>query len=232
MCAEREGSWDTSRVIEEPGLSDVASRNRTVWDEHAAEYQATHGSRLRRQAARRGAFGASPESELGILGDVGGREVLELGCGAAQWSIALHQEGADVTALDNSGRQLQYARTLMASAGVEFPLVHTSAESTGLADASFDIVFCDHGAMTFAESVLDGPRSSAATQNRGVPRAQCTRPFSLLRGGLVATIQPTGCSSTTGSYTPWRSPTTLSPFSCPMGRGSASFVTTDSSLKI
>jgi SAM-dependent methyltransferase len=29
--------------------------------------------------------------------------------------------------------------------------VHASAEATGLTDASFDIVFCDHGAMTFAD---------------------------------------------------------------------------------
>ena len=168
MCAEREGSWDTSRVIEEPGLSDVASRNRTVWDEHAAEYQATHGSQLAASGGAAWGVWHIPESELGILGDVGGREVLELGCGAAQWSIALHQEGARVTALDNSGRQLQYARTLMASAGVEFPLVHASAESTGLADASFDIVFCDHGAMTFADPYWTVPEAARLLRAGGL----------------------------------------------------------------
>jgi SAM-dependent methyltransferase len=39
----------------------------------------------------------------------------------------------------------------MARAGVDFPLVHASAEAVPLPDASFDIVFCDHGAMTFAD---------------------------------------------------------------------------------
>ncbi|MGI9184330.1 MAG: RNA polymerase sigma factor [Solirubrobacteraceae bacterium] len=34
-----------------------------------------------------------PESELNVLGDVAGRDVLELGCGAAQWSIALRERG-------------------------------------------------------------------------------------------------------------------------------------------
>ena len=48
-------------------------------------------------------------------------------------------------------RQLGHAETLMAEAGVAFPLIHASAESVPLADGSFDIVFCDHGAMSFAD---------------------------------------------------------------------------------
>jgi ubiquinone/menaquinone biosynthesis C-methylase UbiE len=35
----------------------------------------------------------------------------------------------------------------MAEAGVDFPLVHASAEDVPLPDASFDVVFCDHGAF-------------------------------------------------------------------------------------
>ena len=31
------------------------------------------------------------------------------------------------------------------------PLVQASAEAVPVADASFDIVFCDHGAMNFAD---------------------------------------------------------------------------------
>ena len=44
-----------------------------------------------------------PESELQILGDVAGKDVLEYGCGAAQWSILLAQAGARPVGLDNSG---------------------------------------------------------------------------------------------------------------------------------
>ncbi|HEY6710138.1 MAG TPA: class I SAM-dependent methyltransferase [Actinomycetota bacterium] len=43
--------------------------------------------------------------------------------------------------------QLAHARRLLAQAGVHVPLVQASAEAVPLADASFDIVFCDHGAM-------------------------------------------------------------------------------------
>jgi len=69
-----------------------------------------------------------PESELRILGDVTGRDVLELGCGAAQWSILLAGLGARPVGLDHSERQLEHARRAMVEAGVDFPLAHASAE--------------------------------------------------------------------------------------------------------
>ncbi len=91
------------------------------------------------------------EAELQILGDVAGKDVLEYGCGAAQWSILLAKAGARPVGLDNSARQLEHARRLMDEAGMHFPLVHASAGEAPFSDASFDIVFCDHGAMTFAD---------------------------------------------------------------------------------
>ncbi len=92
-----------------------------------------------------------PEAELRVLGDVAGKDVLEFGCGAAQWSISLAGLGARTVGLDLSPRQLEHARTAMAEAGVEFPLVEASAEDVPLEDESFDIVFCDHGAFNFAD---------------------------------------------------------------------------------
>src|SRR4029077_6517349 len=101
-----------------------------------------------------------PESELQVLGDVAGKDVLELGCGAAQWAVLLAQQGARVTGLDNSERQLEHARERMAAAGVDFPLVHAPAEWFPPPDASFDIVFCDHGALTFADPLVVVPEVS------------------------------------------------------------------------
>jgi len=111
-----------------------------------------------------------PEDELQVLGDVAGKDVLELGCGGARWSISLAKLGARPVGLDLSPRQLEHARRAMAEAGVEFPLIEASAEEVPLEDGSFDIVFCDHGAFNFADPT------------RLVP--QCAR---LLRtGGLLA----------------------------------------------
>ena len=134
-----------------------AERNRELWNQRSDEYQAKHGPQLAASGGLAWGVWQLPESELRILGDVRGRAVLELGCGAAQWSIALHTLGANVTGLDLSERQLEHARALMADAGVKFPLVRASAEATPFDDASFEIVFCDHGAMTFADPYLTIP---------------------------------------------------------------------------
>jgi ubiquinone/menaquinone biosynthesis C-methylase UbiE len=41
-----------------------------------------------------------PESELQVLGEVAGRDLLELGCGSAQWSIALARADARPVVFD------------------------------------------------------------------------------------------------------------------------------------
>ena len=135
----------------EADLSDHARTNRSAWNAWSAEYQAEHGPTLAAGGGLAWGTWLIPESELQVLGDVAGKDILELGCGAAQWSIGLARIGARPVGLDLSEAQLAHARVLMAQADVDFPLVHASAEAVPLPDASFDIVFCDHGAMTFAD---------------------------------------------------------------------------------
>ena len=130
--------------------SEEALRNRLFWDRQSDEYQERHRDFINRPEPRWGVW-QIPESELNVLDEVAGKDVLEFGCGAAQWSILLAKQGARPVGLDNSERQLEHARKRMADAGVDFPLIHASAEDVPLPDASFDIVFCDHGAFTFAD---------------------------------------------------------------------------------
>jgi SAM-dependent methyltransferase len=149
-------------------LTPHETHNQAMWDAYSDEYQAKHGAQL---AASGGlAWGTSQiaESELKVLGDVTGKDILELGCGAAQWSIALSQAGAHPVGLDLSERQLEHARRLMAEAGVDFPLIHGSAEAVPLPDASFDIVFCDHGAMTFADPYRTVPEAARLLRPGGL----------------------------------------------------------------
>jgi SAM-dependent methyltransferase len=150
----------TTDPFDPSSLTDHATRNRESWDAYSDEYQARHGGQLAASGGLAWGTWQIPESELQVLGDVAGKDILELGCGAAQWSIALARRGARPVGLDLSGRQLEHARRLMAEAGVDFPLVHGSAEAVPLPDASFDIVFCDHGAMTFADPYLTVPEAA------------------------------------------------------------------------
>ena len=106
-----------------------------------------------------------------------GKDVLELGCGAAHWSILLAQQGARPTGLDNSERQLEHARALMAAAGVDFPLVHGSAEAVPLPDESFDVVFCDHGAFGWADPRLVMPEAARLLRRGGLLAFSITSPL-------------------------------------------------------
>ncbi len=126
-------------------------KNRRYWEGVSEEYQRKHARQLNRFDRPRWGVWGIPESTLRVLGEVRGLDVLEYGCGAGQWSIALARMGARPVGLDLSQAQLRHAVELMARAGVRFPLVHADAEHTPFADRSFDVVMCDHGAMTFAD---------------------------------------------------------------------------------
>jgi SAM-dependent methyltransferase len=154
--------------MDDAGLTPNAARNRRAWEAFSDEYQALHGEQLEKSGGLAWGVWQLPESELQVLGDVDGKDILELGCGAAQWSIQLSRLGANVTGLDLSARQLEHARDLMQRAGVEFPLVEASAESTPFADASFDIVFCDWGAMTFGDPYLTVPEVARVLRPDGL----------------------------------------------------------------
>jgi SAM-dependent methyltransferase len=155
-------------------------RNRAAWDGISDEYQERNAAFIGRKDEPRWGMWQLPDSELGILGDVAGKDVLELGCGAAQWSILLAQLGARVVGLDNSGRQLEHARELTAEAGVDFPLVHASADDVPLPDASFDVVFCDHGAMTFADPYRTVPEASRLLRPGGLFAFSHSTPLALV----------------------------------------------------
>jgi SAM-dependent methyltransferase len=149
-------------------LSPHSTFNRAAWNDYSDEYQAKHGPQLAASTGLAWGTWQIPEAELQVLGDVRDKDILEFGCGAAQWSIALAKAGARPVGLDLSDRQLEHARTLMAEAGVAFPLVHASAETVPLPDASFDIVFCDHGAMTFADPYKTVPEASRLLRPGGL----------------------------------------------------------------
>ena len=150
------------------GVSDHVRHNRATWDAASEEYQAAHDDDLTRRPLAWGAY-RIPESELQVLGDVRDKDVLELGCGGAQWSTALTEIGSRCVGLDLSGSQLHHARGRSRT----LPLVQANGEQLPFADTSFDVVFCDHGAISFCNPELIIPEA-ARTLRAGGALAFCT----------------------------------------------------------
>lgn len=141
-------------------LTPHAAKNRRGWDSFADWFESTLGEML----ARHGGMGWGsfhvPERQLRLLGSVRGKDILELGCGAARWSIALSRAGARVVGLDVSPRRLQQARELVQRAGAKLRLVEASAESVPFPARSFDVIFCDIGAMSYADPYRTVPEAA------------------------------------------------------------------------
>jgi ubiquinone/menaquinone biosynthesis C-methylase UbiE len=79
--------------------------------------------------------------EMQMFDSVEGRDILEIGCGGGQCSVALAKRGGTVTGMDITRAQLDYARELAADHDVDISLIEGDITEIPLADESFDIVF-------------------------------------------------------------------------------------------
>ncbi|HVS86544.1 MAG TPA: class I SAM-dependent methyltransferase [Gaiellaceae bacterium] len=126
-------------------------RNVALWTRTNAEY--TDGSAAQAWASDEITWGKwrGVEVELRVLGNVAGKDVVELGCGTAYFSAWLAKRGARVVGVDPTPAQLETARRLMDESGIRFELVQAPGERVPLPDASFDIAISEHGAATWAD---------------------------------------------------------------------------------
>lgn len=73
---------------------------------------------------------------------LGGKRVLELGCGPGRNAIYLAQQGFSVTAVDLSSTALEWAKERMVECQVEVDFrLQSIFELSDLADASFDLIY-------------------------------------------------------------------------------------------
>lgn len=91
------------------------------------------------------------ESKLGVLPDVEGKDVIELGCGTAYFSAWMARRGARPVGVDITPAQLDTARQMQREAGIEFPLLEANAEDVPLPDGSFDVAFSEYGASIWCD---------------------------------------------------------------------------------
>jgi SAM-dependent methyltransferase len=144
-----DASAERAAAAEQAALD--AERNAGIWTKANAEY--TDENAEVNWALDQVSWGiwAIDESELNVLGDVSGLDVVELGCGTAYFSAWLAKLGARPVGVDITPAQLATARRMMAKTGIEFPLVEADAGETGLPTESFDLVVSEYGASIWVD---------------------------------------------------------------------------------
>ncbi|MDQ3640096.1 MAG: class I SAM-dependent methyltransferase [Actinomycetota bacterium] len=131
-------------------MDDSIARNRAHWEADAQRWVEAGRRNWARDEPCWGIWGI-PESQAGLLPDVGGADVVEVGCGTAYVSAWLARRGARPIGVDPTGAQLLTARRLQAEFDLRFPLVQAAGEQVPLRSSSFDLVISEYGAAIWAD---------------------------------------------------------------------------------
>ena len=133
-------------------LPDYALTAREHWTRSNAEY--TNARARQRWAQEHIHWGVwkNPESELRILPDLRGLEVIELGCGTAYFGAWLKKHGAArVVGVDITPAQLETARAMNEEFGLGLEFIEANAEDVPLSGGSFDLAFSEYGASIWCD---------------------------------------------------------------------------------
>ncbi len=126
--------------------------NRQWWDSDADAYHDEHGAYLGVESTG-GDFVWCPENlreaDIGLLGDIVGKTILEVGCGSAPCARWLAAHGAHPVGIDLSRGMLAHGVAAMAGDAQRVPLVQATAERLPFAGASFDLACSAFGAVPF-----------------------------------------------------------------------------------
>ncbi len=144
---QTEGPGVTRRDVD---AAENRRASRAWWDTDADAYQAEHGDFLGDVDFRWCPEGLR-EADAHLLGDVRGRRILEVGCGAAAAARWLATQGADVVALDLSAGMLRHAREAAEATGVTVPLLQADAMRLPVHTEAFDLAFTAFGAVPFVD---------------------------------------------------------------------------------
>jgi ubiquinone/menaquinone biosynthesis C-methylase UbiE len=163
---------------------DSIEQNRKGWDTISATYQAS--TRISIVDVHYGPL-APGERELGLLGDVTGKQILEVGCGGGQNAIALTRWGATCVGVDPSAAQLAHARRLAQEIGVEVRFLSGIAEDlAAFPDESFDLVLSSY-AFDYVTDLRQAYREAWRVLKPGGPFVFClSHPWFLAVGWHLA----------------------------------------------
>jgi SAM-dependent methyltransferase len=159
---------------------DYVAQNRELWTTSNAEYTDEQANRAwRADEITWGVFGV-PEAEVGVLGDVDGLDVIELGCGTAYVSAWLAKRGARPVGVDITSAQLATARRLQQETGIVFPLIEANAEAVPLPGESFDLVISEFGASIWCDPYRWIPEAFRLLRSDGRLVFLCNSPLVIL----------------------------------------------------
>jgi SAM-dependent methyltransferase len=134
---------------------DYVEINRDGWTKANADYTDRQAHGAWSQSEVTWGQWSQPESEIGVLPDVTGLEVIELGCGTAYFGAWLKRAGAKrVVGVDVTPAQLETARRMDAEHGLGLELIEANAEDVPLPDESFDLVVSEYGASIWCDPKL------------------------------------------------------------------------------
>jgi ubiquinone/menaquinone biosynthesis C-methylase UbiE len=157
--------------------------NRAEWDAIAAKYQEEfygerYGERL--MWSRR-----ASEDELHVLDDVRGKHALVLGCGGGQDCVALEKLGAIAVGIDQSAKQIEYARKYAAGhSALNASFVEGDLEDlTRFDDERFDLIVSIY-ALDFVAGVEAAlGEASRVLKSGGVLAIAVKHPFDVVVEG-------------------------------------------------
>jgi SAM-dependent methyltransferase len=133
-------------------LTDYVAKNRESWTKSNAEYTDARAETAWAREEIAWGMTKTPESEVRMLPNLDGKDVVELGCGTAYFGAWLKRAGARrVVGVDVTPAQLATAARLNERTGLGLELVEANAEETGLPDASFDLVVSEYGASIWCD---------------------------------------------------------------------------------
>ena len=135
--------------------------NREAWTRANAEYTDAKAHEAWSQDEITWGTWGIPESELRVLPDLHGKDVVELGCGTAYLGAWLKRAGARrVVGVDVTPAQLETARRMNEEFGLGLELVEANAEDTGLPSGSFDLAVSEYGASIWCDPALWIPEAA------------------------------------------------------------------------
>ena len=147
---------------------DYVAVNRESWTQANAEYTDRRARDAWAQEEITYGKWRLPESEVRVLPDIEGKDVIELGCGTAYFGAWLKRAGARrVVGVDVTPAQLETARRMDEEFGLGLELIEANAEDVPLPDESFDVVVSEYGASIWCDPAKWIPEAARLLRPEG-----------------------------------------------------------------